>query len=187
MIRIDLRDAGPVGWIQHSIQYLLSESAANRPGQAALLSRMAEALFIDSLRRYMEEMSPEATGWLAGARDPIVGAALGLLHRRPSHPWSLAELAMEVGAARSVLAERFARHLGQPPMTYLTRWRMQLAARQLQTTRKNVLTVALDSGYDSEASFNRAFKREFGLPPARFRRSQGQPVARRQLTAEAGR
>jgi AraC-like DNA-binding protein len=79
-------------------------------------------------------------------------------------------LAREVGAARSVLAERFARYLGQPPMTYLARWRMQLAARQLQSTRKNVLTVALESGYDSEASFNRAFKREFGLPPAQFRR-----------------
>jgi AraC-like DNA-binding protein len=186
VIRIELGDTGPVGWIQHSIQYLLSESAANRPGQAALLSRMAEALFIDSLRRYMEAMSPEATGWLAGARDPVVGSALGLLHRRPSHPWTLPVLAGEVGAARSVLAERFARYLGQPPMTYLARWRMQLAARQLQTTRKNVLTVALESGYDSEASFNRAFKREFGLPPAQFRRSRAQPVARRQATADAG-
>jgi AraC-like DNA-binding protein len=131
---------------------------------------MAEALFIESLRLYMKRLPPEQTGWLAGARDPVVGAVLALLHRRPSHAWSLAELAMEAGAARSVVAERFARFLGEPPMAYLARWRLQLAARLLQTTRKSVLEVALDAGYESEAAFNRAFKREFGRPPGQYRK-----------------
>ena len=132
---------------------------------------MAEALFIESIRRYMEALPPEQTGWLAGARDPVVGAALALLHRKPQHHWTMDELAAEAGASRSVLAERFGRFLGEPPLTYLARWRLQLAARMLQTTQEAVLRVASDVGYDSEAAFNRAFKREFGIPPGQFRRT----------------
>jgi AraC-like DNA-binding protein len=172
VIKVDVRGDGPGAWLRHSIEHLLSESAANRPGHVALLSKMAEALFIETLRRYMEDMPLEATGWLAGARDPVVGAALALLHARPSHPWALPELAREVGAARSVVAERFARLLGEPPMTYLAHWRLQLASRMLQSTGRTALEVALEVGYESESSFNRAFKREFGLPPAQFRKRQ---------------
>jgi len=131
---------------------------------------MAEALFIETLRCYVEQLPPEAMGWLAGARDPVVGSALALLHRQPRHPWTVAELAAKVGASRSVLAERFARFLGEPPLTYLARWRMQLAARLLHTTQKTISHVATDVGYESEAAFNRAFKREFGVPPAQYRR-----------------
>ena len=130
---------------------------------------MAEALFIESLRRHMELLPPEQNGWLAGARDAVVGSALALMHRRPSHPWTLAELAAEAGTSRSVLVERFQRFLDEPPLTYLARWRMQLAARRLQTTRNTVLQVAAEVGYESEAAFNRAFKREFQLPPAKYR------------------
>jgi AraC-like DNA-binding protein len=100
----------------------------------------------------------------------VVGAALALLHRKPCHPWSIAELACEAGTSRSVLAERFTQFLGEPPLTYLTRWRLQLAARKLQTTQHTILNVAADVGYASEAAFNRAFKREFGLPPAQYRK-----------------
>jgi AraC-like DNA-binding protein len=100
----------------------------------------------------------------------VVGAALAHLHRRPCHAWTLDELASEAGTSRSVLAERFARFLGEPPLTYLARWRLQLAARKLQTTRGAILQVASDVGYESETAFNRAFKREFGLPPAQYRR-----------------
>jgi AraC-like DNA-binding protein len=170
MVRVNVRGDDPGAWLESSIRHLLSEAARGRPGRAALLSKMAEALFIETLRRHMDAMPAEETGWLAGARDPVVGTALALLHRRPCQAWTLAQLAKEVGAARSVVAERFARLLGEPPMTYLARWRMQLAARLLQTTRKNVLEIALDAGYDSEASFNRAFKREFGLPPGQYRK-----------------
>ena len=187
VIRIDVRGDGPGTWLQNSIRYLLSETASGRPGHAALLSKMAEALFIETLRRFMDEMPPEGTGWLAGARDPVVGATLALLHRRPSDAWTLSKLAKEVGAARSVVAERFARFLGEPPMTYLARWRLQLAARLLQTTRKNVIAVALDAGYDSEASFNRAFKREFGLPPGQYRKAHTGNPARPERERPPGR
>jgi AraC-like DNA-binding protein len=100
----------------------------------------------------------------------VVGGALALLHRKPWHPWTTADLASEVGASRSVIAERFAHFLGEPPHAYLARWRLRLAARLLETTRRTIVQVASEVGYESEAAFNRAFKREFGLPPARYRK-----------------
>lgn len=169
LIKINVLGDTAGAWLEHSIRHLAAEAGSGRPGRNVLLSKMAEALFIESLRRYMDQLPPEQTGWLAGARDPIVGAALALMHRRASHSWTLTELASDVGASRSVLVDRFAHFLHEPPLTYLARWRLQLAARKLQTTRQTVLQVAMEVGYESESAFNRAFKREFGLPPARFR------------------
>jgi AraC-like DNA-binding protein len=171
MIRMNVRGDTAGAWLESSIRHLLLEAASQRPGRTVLLSKMAEALFIETLRRYMEQLPPEQTGWLAGARDPVVGAALALLHRKPCQLWTVADLAGEAGTSRSVLAERFTQLLGEPPLTYLARWRLQLAARKLQTTQRSVLQVASDVGYESEAGFNRAFKREFGLPPAQYRKS----------------
>jgi AraC-like DNA-binding protein len=170
-IRMNLRGDGTGEWLETSIRHLLNDTTSNRPGRGVLLAKMAEAIFIETLRRYMEELPPEQTGWLAGARDPVVGAILALFHRKPCHPWSVAELASEAATSRTVLLERFDRFLGEPPLTYLARWRLQLAARKLQTTQETVLNVAADVGYESEAAFNRAFKREFGLPPARYRKN----------------
>jgi AraC-like DNA-binding protein len=178
MIKINIRGDAAGAWLETSIRHLVADCGSGRPGQTVLLSKMAEALFIETLRRYMEQLPPEQTGWLAGARDPVVGAALALLHRTPCHAWTLAELAEAAGASRSVLIEHFTRFLGEPPLSYLARWRLQLAARMLQTTRKPILHVAMDVGYESEAAFNRAFKREFSLPPAKYRKAcqdAGQP------------
>ena len=171
LVKINVRCDSAGKWLESSIRHLVSEMSSERPGQSVLLSKMAEALFIEALRRYMYQLPPEQTGWLAGARDPIVGGALAAMHRRPCHHWTIEKLATEVGASRSVLAERFTKFLGEPPLTYLARWRLQLAARLLETTRKTVLHVASDVGYESEAAFNRAFKREFSLPPAQYRRT----------------
>ncbi|MGH8177169.1 MAG: AraC family transcriptional regulator [Steroidobacter sp.] len=170
MIKINVRADAAGEWVENSIRYLVSEADAGRPGQTTLLSKMAEALFVHTLRRYMEQLPPEQTGWLAGARDPVVGGALALLHQKPCHPWSVDELAAAIGASRSVVAERFARFLGEPPLSYLARWRLQLAARLLQTSRKTIVQIASDVGYESQAAFNRAFKREFSIPPAQYRR-----------------
>jgi AraC-like DNA-binding protein len=183
-IKLHIRGDESGRWLENSVRYLVAESGSGRPGRTVLLSKMAEALFVETLRRYMEQLPPEQTGWLAGARDAVVGGALALLHRRPSHPWSVAELAAEVGASRSVVAERFSRFLGESPLSYLAHWRLQLAAKLLGTTRQTIVQVASEVGYESEAAFNRAFKREFGLPPARYRRSRnGNGVG--QLTAAA--
>lgn len=173
LMKVNLRGDPSGSWIETSILHLCREAAARRPGGTALLSKMAEALFIETLRRHMDCLPPEHTGWLAGARDPVVGAALALMHRSPSRPWSLASLASEAGASRTVLAERFQRFLGEPPLTYLARWRLQLAARKLDTSRDTVLQIAAEVGYESEAAFNRAFKREFRLPPAQYRNRMG--------------
>jgi AraC-like DNA-binding protein len=174
MIKINIRGDAAGEWLESSIRYLLCEATSGGPGRTILLSKMAEALFIETLRRYMQQLPPEQNGWLAGARDPVVGAVLALLHRSPFHPWTMAELVRQVGASRSVIAERFARLLGEPPLRYLARWRLQLAARLLQTTRKTSLQVASEVGYESESAFNRAFKREYGLPPAQYRRRRAE-------------
>ena len=178
VIKINIYSETGGEWLEVSIRHLLSEAASGRPGRTVLLSRMAEALFVESMRRYMEQMPPEQTGWLAGARDPVVGAALALMHRNPCHRWTLSQLASGAGASRSALAERFERFLREPPLTYLARWRMQLAARKLRSSGTTVLQVAIDVGYDSEAAFNRALKREFGLPPARYRKQYPEGIVR---------
>jgi len=170
MIKINVRGDATGEWLESSIRYLVAEADCQRAGQDILLTKMAEALFVQTLRIHMQQLPPEQTGWLAGARDPIVGACLALLHQQPFRRWSLAQLAQEAGASKSVVAERFARFLGAGPLTYLARWRLQLAARLLQTTRKSILQVASEVGYESEAAFNRAFKREFALPPAKYRK-----------------
>jgi len=134
-----------------------------------VLAKLSEVVFVETLRRYIALLPREQTGWLAGVRDPEVGKALALLHRKPAHPWTIAALANEVGISRSVLAERFRRYLSETPIAYLTRWRLQLGAQLLKSTSSGVAQIAAEVGYESEPSFNRAFKREFGLPPARFR------------------
>jgi AraC-like DNA-binding protein len=172
IFRVPIREQPAGAWIESSIRHLVSEAASGRPGTAALLSKMAEALFVETLRGYLDRLPPEQRGWLAGARDPIVGAALRLLHADPGRSWTVDDLASEVGSSRSVVGERFSSFLGEPPLTYLTRWRLQLAARQLAMTHKTVVEIANDVGYRSEAAFNRAFKREMGLPPAQYRKTR---------------
>lgn len=185
MIKIDLRGDGSGGWIETSIRHLLAEAEANRPGVSILLAKASETLFVEALRRYMEQLPDGQPTWLTAARDPIVGAALALLHRKPFQLWSLEGLATEAGASRSVLAERFSRYLGEPPLTYLARWRLQLASRLLETTRKSIQHVAAEVGYQSEASFNRAFKREFGTPPAQYRKQHAAELAMGMIDASS--
>jgi transcriptional regulator GlxA family with amidase domain len=150
--------------------FSVDNASSSNPGAEAVLAKLSEALFIETLRRYVAVLPLEQTGWLAGERDPEVGKALGLLHGQPGRSWTIGTLADSVGVSRAVLAERFRHFLGEPPITYLTRWRLQLAARLLATTSHSVAEMGTQVGYYSEAAFNRAFKRAFNAPPARFRR-----------------
>jgi AraC-like DNA-binding protein len=170
LFKINVRRDASGAWLESSIRHLVSDAQSKRAGRAALLAKLAEALFVETLCRYMEDMPPERSGWLAGAKDQAVGQALACFHRHPSRAWTLVELAKEAGVSRTVLAERFTRLMGRSPLAYLARWRLQWAARLLETTDHNVLQIALDVGYESEAAFSRAFKREFEVPPARYRR-----------------
>jgi AraC-like DNA-binding protein len=172
LFKVNIRREASGEWIESSIRYLASERESTRPGRTALLAKLAEALFIETLRQYMAELPGERTGWLAAARDPMVGRALAEIHREPGHAWTVGGLAKQAGASRSVFASRFNQLLGEAPLSYVARWRIQLGARLLETTDDTVLQIALEVGYESEAAFNRAFKREFGLPPGRYRRER---------------
>jgi AraC-like DNA-binding protein len=171
VIQLNVRDDAKGAWIEDAIRRLVDEAASGRPGNAALLSRMAEALFVEVLRRHAEE-SPATKGWLAAARDPVAGAALKRLHLAPARQWTTDSLARDIGVSRSVLAERFAGFMGEGPTSYLIRWRLDLAAGLLASTHGTIAQVAAETGYKSEAAFNRAFRRQFGDPPAKYRRER---------------
>ena len=156
-------------WLENSIRYSVGQAADSQIGSQIVVAKLSEALFAETLRRYVDLLPPTETGWLAGARDPDIGNALALVHRQPADPWTVGKLAKRVGISRSVLAERFRHFLGIPPMAYVTRWRLQLGAQMLSSTSRSVAQIATAVGYESEPAFNRAFKREFGSPPARFR------------------
>ncbi len=169
ILKINIRNDVSGQWLENSIRYSVDNVDPSRPGDETILAKLSEVLFVETLRRYIGMLPQEQTGWLAGIRDPDVGKALALLHRKPAYPWTIAALTNEVGISRTVLAERFRRYLSETPMAYLTRWRLQLGAQLLKSTSSSAAQIAADVGYESEPSFNRAFKREFGLPPARFR------------------
>jgi AraC family transcriptional regulator, alkane utilization regulator len=174
LLKVSMRDGGTAAWVQSSIQHSVAESRSSRPGAAIVLARLSEVLFAEAIRHYMDELEPGKSGWLAALRDRYVGRTLTLLHDRPAHPWTVAELARKVGLSRSALGERFNALIGTPPMQYLTRWRISLAATQLRESNASIIRVATEVGYESEAAFNRAFKREFGLPPATWRKQAAQ-------------
>jgi AraC-like DNA-binding protein len=165
---------GPDSWVSTFLRVVVAESNQRRPGGEAVLERMSEMLFVEVLRRHVDSLPVGQTGWLAGMRDPGVGRALALLHERAAEPWTLERLSAEAGLSRSSLHERFVHFIGQPPMQYLTRWRMQLASGLLRDTGAKLVEVALGVGYESEAAFSRAFKREVGVSPGSWRR-EGRP------------
>jgi AraC-like DNA-binding protein len=170
VMRVSLRTDKGGEWFENTLRHAVEQAAAARPGSDVFLAHLAEALFADVLRRYLASLPDGRTGWLAGARDPAVSRALGALHRTPAKSWTLESLAREAGLSRSALTERFTRFLGVSPMSYLTDWRLELGAEALRTSSRGVQSIALEVGYESEAAFNRAFKRRFGKPPARYRR-----------------
>jgi AraC-like DNA-binding protein len=173
VVRVNVRGSNAGTWLEASLRYALAEARSPRPGGAGVLAKLAELLFIEVLRLYMNEQSDGRTGWLAGVGDRIVGAALNALHKRPAHAWTLEELAREAGTSRSVLAERFQLLVGTSPMQYLTQWRMLLAANLLCRSNAPLARIAEDVGYQTDTAFSRAFRREYGAPPAAWRRSQG--------------
>lgn len=169
VFKVSIRNDASGRWLENSIHFSVNEADASRAGGEAVLAKLSEVLFVETLRTYIAHLPPEQTGWLAGARDSEVGRSLALMHRNPAQPWTIASLAKEAGVSRSVLAERFRHFLNEPPMAYLTRWRLQLGAQMLVSTSYSVAQIASEVGYESEAAFNRAFKRQFQSPPARFR------------------
>jgi AraC-like DNA-binding protein len=172
VLKVNVRGSNAGVWLEASVRYALSEARSPRPGGAGVLAKLAEVLFIEVLRLYINEQSEGRTGWLAGVGDRIVGAALRELHKRPAHAWTLEELARAAGTSRSVLAERFQCLVQVSPMQYLTQWRMLLASNLLCRSNAPLSRIAADVGYQTDTAFSRAFRREFGSPPATWRRTQ---------------
>jgi AraC-like DNA-binding protein len=170
LLKVRLRERGTAAWVRSSIEFSVEESSAARPGSAMVLARLSEVLFAEAIRHYMDELPTGKSGWIAGLRDRYVGRTLSLLHAQPAFPWTVEALARKVGLSRSALGERFTALIGSPPMQYLARWRTSLGAAQLRESNASIVRVASDVGYESEAAFSRAFKRDFGLPPAAWRK-----------------
>ena len=160
------------GWISQFIRFAVAEAAGNYAGRDSVLTKLSELLFIDVVRRYLDVLPPERAGWLAGLRDPLISKVMSLMHAQPARDWAIDELAREAGTSRSVLAERFAKVIGIPPMHYLAKWRMQIASQLLRNGKSSLADVAANVGYESEASFSRAFKKMIGVPPSTWRRRE---------------
>lgn len=155
-------------WLTATLSRTFQETLEPRPGGAALIARLTELLFLEVIQRSLDE--GEDRGWLGALRDPIAGGVLDLFHARPEYPWTLGHLARELGASRSVIADRFHAAVGLSPIRYLAAWRMELAVQRLEETNDSVTEIAVSLGYESDASFNRAFRRHTGEPPAAWRR-----------------
>ena len=187
LVRVNVRGSNAGIWLEASVRYALAEARSPRPGGEGVLAKLAEVLFIEVLRLHMSEPGGDRRGWLAGVNDRIVGAALNSLHDRPAYAWTLEELARTAHTSRSVLAERFQDLVGTSPMQYLTQWRMLLAANLLCRSSAPLARIAEDVGYQTDTAFSRAFRREYGTPPAAWRRRQlsGAPPGRAHGTVAA--
>jgi AraC-like DNA-binding protein/mannose-6-phosphate isomerase-like protein (cupin superfamily) len=173
VLKLDVRATPSGAWIESSFRFAVSQIAAGRVGSTAVIAKLSELLFVEAVSHYIAGLPEDRQGWLAGLRDPHVGRALALLHASPAKAWSAEALAIEVGMSRSGFAERFTSLVGQAPMQYLAFWRMHLAARQLRESRNTIAQVGFGVGYESEAAFSKAFKRQFGESPAAWRRGSG--------------
>lgn len=167
------------GQVTDLLQLALAERSTARAGGETILARLSELMFVEVIRRHVEDLPAGSRGWLSGLRDPHVGEALRLIHSRPTEPWTVERLAREVGQSRTVFAERFTDYVEVPPMHYLVRWRLQLAAHHLEQPGMSIARAGAEVGYGSEAAFSRAFKKFVGMPPGLWRK-------RHQVTSSAG-
>ena len=170
VVHASLGNGASADWLMSLVRRGARENAAPSPGSGTLRAKLAELLFVEAMGRYIESLPEHETGWLAGLRDRYVGRALSLMHGEPAREWTADDLAERVGLSSSALRQRFTDLLGQPPMQYLTRWRLTLAASRLRSSDRAIAQIAEEAGYESESAFNRAFKREFEMPPAAWRR-----------------
>ena len=177
LLRIRLGDEMATTLWRQLMRAGVNISGSPVPGAESTLAKMAELMFVEALRRHVAALPPDGKGWLAALRDVQIGRALSLLHEAPERAWTVDALASEVALSRSLLASRFAMLVGESPMKYLTRWRLALAARALRSGTEAISRLAERSGYETEAAFSRAFKREFGLPPSSWRRGLAKPVS----------
>ena len=170
MLKVTLAGGESDRWIENSIRFSVGDGTTEEAGSSVVKARLSELLFVETIRRYINSLPPDEKGWLAGARDPVIGKAIALIHADPARQWTIVDLAREVGSSRTRFAERFRQFLGESPIAYLSKWRLKMGAEFLRSRGDSVAEIAESVGYNSESAFNRAFKKEFGRPPAQFRR-----------------
>jgi AraC-like DNA-binding protein len=175
-MRVNVGEGAAAEWMRSTFQHAADEMAG-RPGSEAVLAKLSELLFVETVRRYAEALPEGQTGWLAGLRDDYVARTLALLHHDVARSWTVDELGRRVGLSRSALADRFTRLIGVAPMRYLANWRMQVAAQELRNRSTSLARIANTVGYESEAAFSRAFKKAFGSAPAGWRRSRSETAS----------
>lgn len=156
-------------WLRDTARFITREAVATRPGSEAIITRLADIVVVQAIRVWLASADGQH-GWLAALQDRQIGRAMTAIHRDPARDWTVAALAGEIGMSRSALAARFTELVGESVKQYITEWRMQLARDELQTTSQTLEVVAEKYGYQSEASFSRAFKRVFGVSPGSVRR-----------------
>jgi AraC-like DNA-binding protein len=171
MLKLDIRRGASRDWVEASVRFAARELAAGRFASSDIMSRLSELLFVEAVRDYASSLDSAESGWLAGLNDRQIGQALALLHNKAEAPWTIEKLAGEVSMSRSAFVDRFTSLVGLPPIKYLTQWRLSLAREKLRSGQGSIAQIAHAVGYESEVAFNRAFKREFGQPPARWRDS----------------
>jgi AraC-like DNA-binding protein len=172
ILKLDVREGVSREWVEASVRYAAGELTAGRFASSSLMARLSELLFVEAIRQYSATFSDQEAGWLKGVVDPQVGRALAAIHHNITSPWSADSLAKEVSMSRSAFVDRFTMLVGMPPIRYLTVWRLQAAKRSLRETSKTIAQLAQEVGYGSDEAFSRAFKREFGLSPSRWRDQQ---------------
>jgi len=160
----------PVQWLETTLQFISSEMASGQPGASTVVSRLADILLVQAVRAHLAQSRHGDGGWLRALVDPQIGEALSLIHAEPHASWTVPILAERVGMSRSGFSARFSELVDEPPLTYLTRWRMATASRLLHTSAASVGEVATRVGYDAEAAFSKAFKRWNGIAPGAYRR-----------------
>lgn len=170
VLKIGAEQGAAGNWIESSFRFAAHQLAEGQIGSPAVLSKLAELLFMEAVRRYLATQPPAAHAWVTGLHDPIIERALGLLHSQIARRWTTEALAKETAVSRSAFAERFTHVMGEPPMRYLSRQRFEEASERLRDSTAPIARIAFEVGYESEAAFSRAFKREYGVPPASWRR-----------------
>lgn len=169
VLQVETWDLDEGSWLQSTLRFISREARVLRPGGETVITRLADILVIQMIRSWIDSAPEAEEGWLGALRDRQVGRALAAMHRQPANEWSVESLAREVGMSRSAFSARFTQLVGEPVMRYLTRWRMRLARTHLREKSESLATLAHQVGYQSEAAFCRAFKREFGVPPGSLR------------------
>lgn len=171
VIRVAGRAGAPQPYVDHIVRLIELEAAEDDPGGQSIINRLVRILYLKALQGHLAALPADSAGWLRALADPDIGRALELMHARPDVPWTVAALAAHVAMARSTFAARFTELVGQPPLEYLTHWRIRKACALLRTTRAELKEVAAQVGYESHSAFSKAFARWAGTAPGAYRRA----------------